>query len=188
MIRTSSDVRIFYVSFNVILSFVYNWVSVSLLCDFIIKSTSKEENNERIDSNESKENTVACLAAGLTLVGTAGLINYAAGNPYESYKSVVVNTIGEDNLTAHAAVQMKQNGKVIASGNAIYEKSAGAYCGCLKNDSDLQEIQEQLPFPANVSVVRDSMEYPMKNDKVTYYVCKNHVCLPPANHLGEDDN
>ena len=59
MIRTSSDVRIFYISFNAILSFVYNWVSVSLLCGFIIKSTSKEENNERNDLNESKENNIS---------------------------------------------------------------------------------------------------------------------------------
>ena len=53
----------------------------------------------------------------------------------------------------------------------------------VKHDSDLQEIQIQLPFLANVSVVRDSMEYPLKNNKVTYYVCKNHACLPPINCL-----
>ncbi|MCI5845018.1 MAG: thioredoxin domain-containing protein [Oscillospiraceae bacterium] len=53
----------------------------------------------------------------------------------------------------------------------------------VKHDSDLQEIQKQLPFLANVSVVRDSMEYPLKNNKVTYYVCKNHACLPPINCL-----
>lgn len=53
----------------------------------------------------------------------------------------------------------------------------------VKHDSDLKGIQEQLPFLANVSVVRDSIDYPLKNDKVTYYVCKNHVCMPPANHL-----
>lgn len=53
----------------------------------------------------------------------------------------------------------------------------------IKQDSDLQEIQKQLLFLANVSVVQNSMEYPLKNDKVTYYVCKNHACLPPTNHL-----
>lgn len=51
----------------------------------------------------------------------------------------------------------------------------------VKTDFDLQEIQKLLPFMANVSVVRDNMEYPLKNDKVTYYICKNHVCLPPTN-------
>lgn len=52
-----------------------------------------------------------------------------------------------------------------------------------KQDSDLQEIQKQLPFLANVSVVQNSMKYPLKDDKVTYYVCKNHACLPATNHL-----
>ena len=53
----------------------------------------------------------------------------------------------------------------------------------MKHDSDLPEIQEQLPFLANVSIFRDSIDYPLKNDRVTYYVCKNHVCLPPTNNL-----
>ena len=39
------------------------------------------------------------MAAGLALMGTAGVVSYAAGNPYENYKSAVVNTISEDNLT-----------------------------------------------------------------------------------------
>ncbi len=53
----------------------------------------------------------------------------------------------------------------------------------MKQDSDLQEIQKQLPFLANISVVRNSIDYPLKDDKVTYYVCKNHVCMPPTNCL-----
>ena len=53
----------------------------------------------------------------------------------------------------------------------------------MKQDSDLQEIQKQLPFLANISIVRNSIDYPLKDDKVTYYVCKNHVCMPPTNCL-----
>ena len=64
------------------------------------------------------------MAAGIVLIGTAGIIAYAAGKPYENYKSAVVSTISEDNLTARAAVQMKQNGKVIASGYGVSEKAA----------------------------------------------------------------
>lgn len=53
----------------------------------------------------------------------------------------------------------------------------------VNQDSDLQEIQKKLPFLANVLVVQDCVKYPLKNNKVTYYVCKNHSCLPPTNHL-----
>ncbi|MGN0614109.1 MAG: thioredoxin domain-containing protein [Porcipelethomonas sp.] len=53
----------------------------------------------------------------------------------------------------------------------------------VRQDSDLPEILKALPFLANVSVVRNNSDYPLKNNKVTYYVCKNHTCLPPANTL-----
>lgn len=49
---------------------------------------------------KTKKITAVCMAAGLTLLGTAGVIAYASGNPYETYKSAVVITISEDNLTA----------------------------------------------------------------------------------------
>lgn len=53
----------------------------------------------------------------------------------------------------------------------------------VKYDCVLREIQKQLPFLANAVVVRNSIEYPLKNDKTTYYVCKNHACLPPTNEF-----
>lgn len=117
---------------------------------------------------KAKKITVACLAAGLTLVGTAGLIAYAAGNPYESYKSAVVNTIGEDNLTAHAAVQMKQNGKVIASGNAVYEKSAGVQYASVVADVAGQSMIQEEYSDGNVKIKSDGSKYTEKNRKEKY--------------------
>lgn len=114
---------------------------------------------------KAKKITVACLAAGLTLVGTAGLIAYAAGNPYESYKSAVVNTIGEDNLTAHAAVQMKQNGKVIASGNAVYEKSAGVQYASVVADVAGQSMIQEEYSDGNVKIKSDGTKYTEKSRK-----------------------
>lgn len=114
---------------------------------------------------KAKKITVACLVAGLTLVGTAGLIAYAAGNPYESYKSAVVNTIGEDNLTAHAAVQMKQNGKVIASGNAVYEKSAGVQYASVVADVAGQSMIQEEYSDGNVKIKSDGSKYTEKSRK-----------------------
>ena len=51
----------------------------------------------------------------------------------------------------------------------------------LKNDSDLDKIKSEISFLANVSVMRKNEKYPLLNDKTTYYVCKDHVCLPPKN-------
>ncbi len=46
--------------------------------------------------------------------------------------------------------------------------------------------REQLPFFANVVVKNESREYPCINEQTTYYVCKDHVCLPPTNTLDDD--
>ena len=53
----------------------------------------------------------------------------------------------------------------------------------LKNDSDSEKIKRNIPFLANISVVKESKEYPLLNEKTTYYICKNHACLPPTNIL-----
>lgn len=50
-----------------------------------------------------------------------------------------------------------------------------------KSGSDLEKIKERLPLLANVVVVSQSGEYPLKNDSTTFYVCKNHACLEPVN-------
>ena len=65
----------------------------------------------------------------------------------------------------------------------LYENPPEHIVIAVKHKSDFQEIQKELPFLANVSVVLDSVDYPLKNDKVTYYVCKNHTCSPPTNIL-----
>ncbi|MDE6666371.1 MAG: hypothetical protein K2K14_09350 [Ruminococcus sp.] len=51
----------------------------------------------------------------------------------------------------------------------------------LKNHSDLEKVKENIPFLANISVTQEINEYPLLNEKTTYYICKNHACLPPTN-------
>ena len=51
----------------------------------------------------------------------------------------------------------------------------------LKVRSDLKKEKENIPFLANISVTQESNEYPLLNEKTTYYICKNHACLPPTN-------
>ena len=53
----------------------------------------------------------------------------------------------------------------------------------IKNSSDLKEIRESLPFLANISIKCESKEFPLLNNKTTYYICKNHNCLPPTNTI-----
>lgn len=56
--------------------------------------------------------------------------------------------------------------------------------------SDQQTEKTTLPlaFPPDAVVVlldAPTKEYPLKNGKTTYYVCRAHSCLPPTNDLNE---
>ena len=51
----------------------------------------------------------------------------------------------------------------------------------LKNHSDLEKVKENIPFLTNISMIQERNEYPLLNEKTTYYICKNHACLPPTN-------
>lgn len=63
----------------------------------------------------------------------------------------------------------------------IYDNPPEHIAIVLKETSDLKKVKENLPLLANVVVVPESREYPLLNDKTTFYVCKGHVCLEPQN-------
>lgn len=63
----------------------------------------------------------------------------------------------------------------------LYENPLEHITIVLKDNTDLSEILERLPFLANVSIVQESEKYPLLNNKTTYYVCRGHMCLPPSN-------
>lgn len=45
-----------------------------------------------------------------------------------------------------------------------------------------EQITARMPVYADVAVMtQETGEYPLLNHQTTYYVCKNHTCLPPAN-------
>lgn len=63
----------------------------------------------------------------------------------------------------------------------LYENRPEHITIVLKDKTDLSEILERLPLLANISVVNESEKYSLLNNKTTYYVCRGHMCLPPAN-------
>ncbi len=65
----------------------------------------------------------------------------------------------------------------------IYENPPEHITIALKDESDLEKVKKDIPFFANVSITDKSEKYPLMNDKITYYICKNHVCLPPKNKI-----
>ncbi len=65
----------------------------------------------------------------------------------------------------------------------MYEDNIPHITVVIKDESDLNKVKSKLPFLANVSVMSESAQYPLLNDKTTFYVCKNRNCLPPANEF-----
>ncbi len=63
----------------------------------------------------------------------------------------------------------------------LYENPPEHITIVLKDKTDLPKILERLPLLANISVMSESKKYPLLNKKTTYYVCRGHMCLPPAN-------
>lgn len=63
----------------------------------------------------------------------------------------------------------------------IYENPPEHIVIALKDEPDLQKIKKKLPVSADIIVVKECGKYPLKNDRTTYYICKNHSCLPPVN-------
>lgn len=63
----------------------------------------------------------------------------------------------------------------------LFENPPEHVAVALKDKSDLKRLKESLPIMANVSLITDRKEFPLINNKTTYYVCKNNACLPPTN-------
>ncbi|MDD6188826.1 MAG: thioredoxin domain-containing protein [Clostridiales bacterium] len=52
--------------------------------------------------------------------------------------------------------------------------------------TDIEKLPLLLPSDAALILLpRPTEEYPLKDGKTTYYVCRSHRCLPPVNELSE---
>lgn len=65
----------------------------------------------------------------------------------------------------------------------FYENPPDHITVVLKEGADLEKIKSRPLFLANVSVREEEGEHSLLNGKTTYYVCRNHRCLPPANEI-----
>ena len=56
----------------------------------------------------------------------------------------------------------------------------------LAEQDSIAELPLKLPPDAAVTLLhKPTQEYPLKDGKTTFYVCRDHSCLPPANDLNE---
>ena len=54
----------------------------------------------------------------------------------------------------------------------------------LAKQADAVELPVSLSPDTAVLLLREpTEEYPLKNGKTTFYVCRNHSCMPPVHEL-----
>lgn len=54
----------------------------------------------------------------------------------------------------------------------------------LKDKEDQEKFRSKFPSNATVIILdKETQEYPLKNDKTTFYICEENSCKPPVNEL-----
>ncbi len=115
-----------------------------------------------------------------------------SGNSVMAYNFVRLYQLTEDEkyreLTEQQLVFLSAQASEYPAGHSLfllakllYENSPEHVTIVQDGKTDLSEIRTKLPFLANISVVGESEKYSLLNNKTTYYVCRGHMCLPPAN-------
>jgi uncharacterized protein YyaL (SSP411 family) len=67
---------------------------------------------------------------------------------------------------------------------SMYEEPPERITIVLQEGDDKRRLARQMPLGAAVSVLEHPTEdFPLKNNKTTYYVCRNHACHPPVNEI-----
>lgn len=132
-----------------------------------MKPISKERNIfvKGMICMRSKKIAAICLAAGLTVLGTAGIIAYASGNPYENYRTAVINTATAKDMTVGASFSIMQDGAVIADGTAVYQKNAGAQYSVVNAEVSGQNVFKEEYSDGNVRIKSDGISYSQKTRK-----------------------
>ncbi len=53
-----------------------------------------------------------------------------------------------------------------------------------QENTDISSLVQTLPYGAVVRLLKEpTKEFPLKNNRTTYYVCKGYSCMPPVNEL-----
>lgn len=57
----------------------------------------------------------------------------------------------------------------------------------VKDEKDIAKVPCQLPVDTIVRIQKQpTEEYPLLNDRTTYYICEGHSCKAPSNELSMD--
>lgn len=56
----------------------------------------------------------------------------------------------------------------------------------LKDNIEKEHLKRKFPLNSTIRIIEnETKEYPLINNKTTFYVCQNYSCLPPTNDINE---
>lgn len=121
-----------------------------------------------------------------------------SGNSVMAYNLIKLSSLTDD--TGYGGLAEKQLAFLSAGarrypvGHGFYLLALSRYLNppehitvVLKAKEDLQQIKGRFGLEDELTVLEQPTEaYPLLHDKMTFYVCKNHSCLPPTNERPEN--
>lgn len=154
-------------------------------CTEAVKRFSDEENGgyylSHSDNNEliinPKETYDGAIPSGNSVM-TYNFVRLYQITEKEDYNALAQNQIAfmsaqvQDYLTGHGMFLLAK---------LMYENPPAHIVAALESISDIDKIRDQLPLLANVTTVLKDREYPLINERTTFYVCQNHTCFAPTN-------
>lgn len=155
------------------------------LCDETVKQFSDGENKgyymSKAENSElfmnPKETYDGALPSGNSVMAY-NLVRLYQLTEKEKYRILAENQI--EFLSAQAQSYPAGHSMFLLA-KLIYDDPPEHITVVLKDETDLKKIKDHIPFFVNISIVFESKNYPLLNNRTTCYVCKNHSCLPPSN-------
>ena len=118
-----------------------------------------------------------------------------SGNSAMAYNLVQLFYLtGEDKYSEMAEKQLKflvSEAREYPSGHAMflialldYDNAPDKVTIVVKEKEELENLKCRVHLDTVIHILeRPTKDYPLLNDKPTFYVCKGHSCLPPVNEL-----
>ncbi len=119
-----------------------------------------------------------------------------SGNSMMAYNLVRLSFLNdEEKYKAQAQKQLdfiSQNASQYPTNHAMFlfsllefEKPPMKITVVTKEVIDKTSLLLKLPYDSIIIFKTPTINYPIKNNKTTYYVCRGQICLPPTNALNE---
>ena len=155
------------------------------LCDETVKQFSDGENKgyylSKSENSElfmnPKETYDGALPSGNSVMAY-NLVRLYQLTEKEKYRILAENQI---KFLSAQAQSYPAGHSMFLLAKLIYDDPPEHITVVLKDETDLKKIKDHIPFFVNISIVFESKNYPLLNNRTTCYVCKNHSCLPPSN-------